>query len=76
MRRIDVFHPLERRNVLEPLAAVAFDPKALSIIDDAMQGAVFLGTVLRKSVPARWLCPISKFEHPQSCPFPEWSLRN
>ena len=48
------FRPLDHRKVLEPPAAVAFDPKALSIIGDATQRAPFPGIVLRKLVPDRW----------------------
>ena len=33
------FRPLDHRKVLEPPAAVAFDPKALFIIGDATQRA-------------------------------------
>jgi hypothetical protein len=57
--------PLDHWKVLEPPAAVAFDPKAFSIVGDAAQRALFPGIVLRKLVPDRWLVQIVGIVHGQ-----------
>jgi hypothetical protein len=55
-RRVEIdtvlLRPSDHRKVLEPAAAVAFDPKAFSIVGNAAQRAPFSGIILWKLVPA------------------------